>query len=174
MKGAYIFVFGAILLGLARPGRVEAVDFPSFVNRGAVQYATSTAITVSTNPALVYSTGTGIFQDYAHLPGPQAVVKSSPTAGMGLTISTAAGQYMADRIYLEFFNDTSTDVWVGYTSKVSTSAGADYGRRLIPGSAYAIDGAIRDVYAVASSSWGQAANQGQFETERKFVITQAK
>ena len=157
----------AVFLGvILTAGAAGAVDFQSVVNRGAVQYATSTAITVSTNPAIVYSTGTGIFADYRHSPGPVAVVPSSPTASTGL----AAGQYMSDRVYLEFFNDTSTDVWVGYNAQVSTQAGANYGRRLIPGSAFSIDGAIRDIYAVTCSSWFS----GQYFTERKFVITQAK
>lgn len=109
------------------------------VDVGATSTGTITAIRVTTTPALAYSTG---------------------TYKQGVALSTTAtwGQYMPDRVNLEFFNDTSTEVFVGYTPNVSTRAVdndvdvSSFGRRIPAGAAWSPPGRIKNYWVVASTT----------------------
>lgn len=143
--------------------------FPPVQEQGAVSASTSVAISVSTNPTIVLSTGT-------NMPYQKQLGDADNYAYPAQSSWTVPGQYMSGRTHTEFFNDTSTDVWIGPNINVSTRPGANYGRRLIPGSSWSLDGNIRNYFVVCGSSWtgGAAGAGGIFATEKKFVITQQK
>jgi len=150
-------VAGIITVVLA--ARIHASEYPQYQNMGAVQYTTMTAVSASTTPAILISTGSNTVADRGHSAGPVSVVASSPTSVTGLL----EGQYMKNRIYMEIFNDTAYNIWIGYDASVSTMPGEHYGRRISTGTAWANDGAIRDYWVVAATT-----------TRRQIVVTQQK
>lgn len=142
-------ILGSILLSssyaFAEPRRSGA---PPVQDYGPMIIGTTTVVIVSTTPGLVYSTGT---------------YNPSDKSNWGW------GQFFPERIQLEFFNDTSTDVWVGYSPDVSTSSadnsttGGTLGRRIPPGGAWSHSGSIKNYWVVCATT-----------TRRAFVTTQEK
>ena len=155
------FVFGGLWMLGPRPA--FAAGAPPVQNQGAVIVTTSVAVSVTTTPAIALSTGTNMWYGRA---GEGTIGFTPPSS----TTVIAPGQYMRDRVYTEFFNDTSTEVWIGYNAQVTTTAGVNYGRRLLPGSSWAMDGSIQNFFLVCGTTW----TQGAFATEKKFVITQQR
>lgn len=153
--------FWSILIGICLtvfPMKARA-EFTNVLVRGAVSTATITSISVTTAPIIAISTGSGFFWDSA-LNGSGG---GSFNFNGSVNTNATPGQYMPQRLYVEFFNDTSTDVWIGFNSSVSTQAGANYGRRIVPGTALLNYGQLNNYWVVASTT-----------TSQQFVITQQR
>lgn len=143
-------ILGLTLAGLS----VKAsAAFPPTQDRGSVELSTQIAVAASTTPIVAYSTGTNSASGGMNLPA--ASISTSP--------SVLNGQYIPERIAIEFFNDTSTDVYIGYSRFVSTQPGTNYGRRVPPQTAWSNDGSVRTYWIVSSTT-----------TDKRFVITQQR
>lgn len=121
--------------------------------------ATSTgamfAISATTNPSLIESTGTNVKYDYN-----QGQAYVPPT----FSSNVARGTFMAPRLWQEIFNDTGLNIYVGYNSNVTTQAASgngNYGRKIPHGGAMAYDDCLPKWIVSESST-----------TERKIIITQ--
>lgn len=144
-----LLILSVTLAGLLAQGFAAS---PPVQEQGAVEISTSISISVSTTAMLAYTTGYLQGRDS----GSSSYVKPS-------TAPPIIGQYMPNRLGIEFFNDCSTDVWVDNNVNISTMPGVNYGRRLVPGASIVYLGSVRDYYVKASTT-----------TEKKLVITQVK
>ena len=135
-----LFACGGSLF--AEPGRAQ-------VYVGAVSSGTQITIRVTTTPILALSTGTNV--QYGNYGAHNYPLYTSTTV--------ANGEVMANRVQLEFSNDTSTDVYVGYGPEVSTVTAdtpefraANRGRRIAPSASWAHDCAIIPHWVISSTT----------------------
>jgi len=143
-----------ILTGLMSScGPAFAAEFPPVQNQGATTIGTMTVIAVTTTSQICLSTGSNVIDKRYGLFSFQVSSHATPIAGA----------YLRNRLYAEFFNDTSTEVWIGFNQFVTTTPGVNYGRRIPPGASWSNDGSIQEYWVKCATT-----------TERKFVITQQK
>ncbi len=156
-----IVIFSAVCWVRADNGDTQR-SYPKYQNPGAVDVGTTTCVSVATTPAIALSTpiiNYGFFET-------SGTVQVNPFGTIGVQnfqSTSTASQFIPGRLYCEFWNDTSTDVYVGFNNLVSTQAGMNYGRRLPPQSAWSHSGSIENFWLVASTP-----------TSQKFVITQER
>jgi len=113
---------------------VDIFATPSVQDVGANSTGTVVAVNVSTVPALLLTK-----QDYLN------------TAGFTMS----SGTYLANRIQMEIYNDSSIDIYVGYNANVSSITGRPYyGRRIPSGSAWSHNCSIEQHWAISGSSTG--------------------
>lgn len=120
----------------------HANKYPKQQDPGAVEVATTTVITVSTTPAMIISTGTGT--------GGYNFFSSS---GVNGAFTTA--QYLDQRLFLEIYNDSSVDIFVGYDANVSSITGKNLGHRIKAGGSLSKNDSIMNMWAVSGSDTGQ-------------------
>lgn len=110
---------------------------------GATSSATVITVAVSSNAALILSTGTA-----------KNIYFTSGTANQFL--ATLPQTYMDGRMYLEIYNDSSIDIFCGFDSNVSTAVGSIYRGRRVPanGNSWSINGDLPNIYCVSNSSTG--------------------
>lgn len=113
---------------------------------GSISTGTVVSVVVTTTPALAYSTG-------------------SYRAGLFISTTSTYGQYMPERKRLEFKNQLSTDVWVGYDQKVSTD-GVNQGWKLTPGQTLTDNGRVKDYWVVTASGVIIGGDAGRFVTKQ--------
>lgn len=133
---------GVILLSLAGcvPAMADA-EFPQLVAKttGSVQ-----TVWVTTTPAPIISTGTAV-NEYG-VPFNVNRGTSAPTVSQG--------QVMPGRYFIEIFNDSAVDIYLGYNALVSSTSVQNRGRRIPPGGSWSHDCAVRAHWAIAGSSTG--------------------
>lgn len=144
---AFIILGSEILLHAAPGPR----SYPKTQNPGAVEIGTMTAVAVATNPVQIISTGTGT-SGYGYYTDSGVVGGFTPAF------------YLDQRMFVEIFNDSGQDIWVGFDQNVSSTTGANYGRRIPHGAAWSNDGSLLNYWAVSSAS----------TTARKVVVTQER
>jgi hypothetical protein len=144
-----LFIF-SILVALTAT-KLEASG-RSNVFTGALSSGTQTTIIVTTTPIIALSTGTGMEYD-----------NEPTTYRLPLSTTVTPGEYMENRIQIEFWNDTSTDVYVGYSIDVSTENDVNRGRRIPPQQSWSHDCSVIPHWVVASTT-----------TLQKFTITQER
>src|SRR3990167_4927470 len=146
--------FKVLFAGLFLLGAGEAWSYPQFQDRGAVSTGTVYAVTVTTTVELLLSTGANVMSENET---PSFFVQQ------GTSSLPVKGNYMEGRVFLEIYNDSTKDIWFGYTRAVSTQTGADYGRRIPSGASWSSNSSIRDYWVVSDTT-----------TERRIVVIQEK
>lgn len=123
--------------------------------RSEMAHSSGTQVTIqaTTTPILALSTGTNV--QYNNQGGSRFPLWTSTTV--------VNGEVMRNRIQIEFWNDTSTDVYVGYGPEVSTvtvDTGEDKavyrGRRIPPQQSWAHECAIIPHWIVSSTTTAKA------------------
>lgn len=144
---ALFVILSAFGVARAEKGQVQTY--------GAIRVGSMTTITVTTTPVLALSTGTNFpYENYS---------RNISNINISSSATVAAGQVLDNRVHMEFSNDTSTDVYVGYDASVSTQNNVFRGRRIAPGGSWSHDCSIIEHWVVSSTT-----------TENKFTITQEK
>ena len=166
MKKVFILLALSVITAFAVPtiSTADGGDFqrgyPKYQNAGAVDVGTTTSISVTTNPAIIVSTPLANYNYYVQ--GSSAYGNVGANLGIYQATSTIA-QMLDHRLYMEIFNDTTNDIWVGYNISVSTMPGLNYGRRIPAGSSWSHTCSLINHWVVSSAT-----------TLQKVVITQER
>lgn len=132
-------------------------NFQKIQSVGSVDFGTTTAISVGLVPQILISTNVGN-AGFNGEPG-YSIYPTSGTAGTGVP----GGDYVNGRMFLEIYNDTTNQIYIGYNASVSSQPGVNYGRNIPPGTAWSHDCSVKDHYIVADTP-----------TLKKVVVTQEK
>lgn len=119
----------------------------------SIAYATGTitSIIVTSNPALMLSTGTKM--NYVF----------EVTHDTNSSLTQAYGQLMYPRFYEEIFNDSGQTIYIGFDSRVSSQTGANCGRKLPHGASLSYSDGLPK-WAVSETS----------TTLQRIIITQER
>ena len=131
-----------VILSFAGCIPAMAGEFPQLVANSS---GTSVTVWVTPTPALLVSTGSNV-----------QVGGKTPSFFINRGTSTlpVAGDYMTSRNFIEIFNDSAVDIFVGYNANVSSQTGINRGRRIPAQASWSHDCSIEDHWAIAGSSTG--------------------
>lgn len=152
-----IAVTAVLLLSFLAGAGAQQRTYQKFQSAGSVDVGSTTAISVTTTPAILLSTG-AISAYFNAEPG-YYVYAATGVAGT----TAAVSDYMNSRMFLEIYNDTTNQIFLGYTASVSSIPGANYGRNIPPGTAWSHDCSLMNHFIVADAP-----------TLRKVVVTQER
>jgi hypothetical protein len=113
-------------------------NYPASKYKGATSTGTMYAVSVTTTPALLLSTGA-----YTN----SVILPSGATR--------VFGQLMLNRTHIEIQNGTTNSVWIDFDVQVSSMAGIHRGRKIVPGEAVSYDSNI-PFYITSGNNTDQA------------------